>query len=297
MTRLLLGNDFDDDLHPRAGAGWLAQRLMWFAQDDDIVVLPVAPDSNFLQYVTSMMGTRLESVKILVPPADRSAAHKITAERLLDEHFLDQLRSALDGRPVTEILPLLPDDAVARLARAIDAVQAFPGYGFFDQGGMTIANSKCVFRAIAAGVGVSLPPGGVARTSEQAALLLDELISAGHPAILKKDYMSGGAGNEIIGPASLASPGGARHFVQVANPAEVRDYLAKRWDWLTDDGRHSVVVERYFPDSIACYAEYLISDDGIEFGGHGEMVSAPLAAAQIVPAQRLTPGTLDDLLR
>ena len=36
--RILLASDFDDDLRPRPGASWWAQRVFWFAQPGDVVL-------------------------------------------------------------------------------------------------------------------------------------------------------------------------------------------------------------------------------------------------------------------
>jgi hypothetical protein len=46
-----------------------------------------------------------------------------------------------------------------------------------------------------------------------------------------------------------------------------------------------MVVERYFTDSRACFAEFRIDDDGIVFDGIGEMMYAPQYLATVTPPE------------
>ncbi len=295
--RVLVGNDFDEALRPRPAFAWWAQRLIWFAQDSDVIVLPERPEDSFLGYVTSMTGTRLESLRFVVPSAHSGKQGMLSGPLLTDSHLLQAIRSAVAGRTITSVFPLWPGAAVARLAGALGVPGSLAGYGFIEQGGGAMVNSKTVFRAIAAGVGVGLPHGRVCSEADDAVDAIVELVHAGQLAILKKDYMSGGAGNEIVSPVPGVSPVGAKHVIVVADDDAVRRYVTDRWDWLTDAGRHHFVVERYVPDSVALFAEYLITDADIEFGGHGVMLSEPVSTKQIIPAVELEPESLNDLVR
>ncbi|MEU5049179.1 peptide ligase PGM1-related protein [Streptomyces sp. NPDC021096] len=297
MVKILVGNDFDEVLRTRSASAWWAQRVMWFADEGDIVVLPSHPERAFLRYVTSMTGTRLESLRVLVPPTDCDGSDTLSGTSLTDERLLAEIRSAIAGRTITSILPLWPGAAIARLARALGVPDALAGHGFIEQGGGALMNSKTAFRAIAAGVGVPVPHGRVCAEEEDAVDAVCELVGAGQTAILKKDYMSGGAGNEIVSPVPGLSPVGAKKVVVASEEGAVRQYLSDRWDWLTDNRRNPFVVERYFPGSAACFAEYLISDAGIEFGGYGEMLSEPVTTKQIIPPTEFSPEILGELTR
>ncbi|MFJ8311049.1 MULTISPECIES: peptide ligase PGM1-related protein [unclassified Streptomyces] len=297
MVKILIGNDFDEVLRTRPASGWWNQRVVWFAEDGDIVILPTQPEESFLRYVTTMTGTRRASLRVLVPHTDNGGSEALSGRCLTDERLLGEIHTALAGRTITSVLPLWPAASIARLARALGAPEALAGHGFAEQGGGTLLNSKTAFRAVAAGAGVGLPPGRVCADQEDAAEAIWELVGAGRIAMLKKDYMSGGAGNEIVSPLPGLSPVGAKNVVVAHDENSVRRYLAGRWGWLTDEGRHHFVVEQYFPDSVACFAEFLITDDDIEFGAHGEMLSEPVTTKQIIPSTRFSPRTLDDLTR
>ncbi|NEY32735.1 hypothetical protein GTU99_11120 [Streptomyces sp. PRKS01-65] len=296
MVRVLVGNDWSEELEEPAGSGWAVQRLVWFARDGDLLVLPVHPEEEFLDYVTSMTGVRRASLRVVVPPPGRLGTGALTADRLADARFLDELRSAVGGRPVDEVFALWPDAVVAELAGALGCAAALEGHGFLSQGGGLLASSKAVFRALAAGVGAPLPDGAVCSDAHRAELHIDRLLDDGGAVILKQDYGSGSDGNEIVSRSPGVPLRGARRLRVVNDRAALREYLAERWDWLSVGGRDRVIVERYHPGSRAYFAEFWISDGGVRLGGHGEMRYRPLPEAQVMPAPGLDERQLDTLV-
>ncbi|MDH6578572.1 peptide ligase PGM1-related protein [Kitasatospora sp. MAP5-34] len=300
-TRILVGNDFSEDVRTDRGwTGWWVQRLIWFARDGDVLVLPVPPDDAFLDYVTALTGTRRDSLSFVIPPAGEQgedAAGTLTPGRLADPDFVAGLRKAVGGREVTHLSALWPDPAVARLARQLDAAPVMPGHGFVSQGGGLLVNSKSAFRAVAAGAGAPLPPGAVCTGTETAERVILDLLEGGEAVVVKHDFLSGGRGNEILSTDPTVRPIGARRVVPVTGPGDVRAYLADRWPWLTGGGRSRPVVERYYRDSSAYFAEYLVTDTGAELGGTGELLSAPYAVGQVMPAQGLEREVLDQLFQ
>ncbi|MDL5199796.1 peptide ligase PGM1-related protein [Streptomyces sp. ALI-76-A] len=301
MPRLLIGNEFNEDSAALADArqkktAWWTQRLIWFARDHDVLVMAVAPDEEYLRYVTSLTGARPEALTIVVPPPGSMGVAVLSADRLVAPSFLAELRTVLGERPVDEVFFLHPDASVARLARALGVESALPGYGFLAQGGGRLVNSKPAFRAIAGGTGIPLPEGGVCTNVPEADALIGHLLFQGKSVILKHEFRAGGRGNEILSPVEGVLPVGAHRTVVVPEPSALRAYLGTRWDWLSSQGKNPVVVEEYIPDSRAVFAEFALSDDGVEFAAQGEMISAPLAAAEIIPAPDLTERVLDGLL-
>ncbi|MFC9328865.1 peptide ligase PGM1-related protein [Kitasatospora sp. NPDC057015] len=297
MTRVLIGNDFSEDARTDRGwTGWWVQRLAWFAREGDVLVLPVAPEADFLAYVTALTGVPAGSLRAVVPPPGATGTGTLSPDRLADPVFLRELREAIGTRRVTEVFPLWPDVPVARLVRELGIAAALPGYGFVDQAGGLLLNSKSAFRAIAGGAGVPVPQGTVGTSAEAVEPTVLELLALGHPAIVKHDFLSGGHGNEILNSSGPVRPVGARRVVEVRDRDEVRAYLADRWEWLTGGGRSRPVVERYYRDSSAYFAEFLISDAGIRLTGTGELLSAPYAVGQIMPAVGLEPHTFQRLV-
>jgi hypothetical protein len=297
VTRLLIGNDFDEDLRDDRGwSGWWVQRIAWFARDHDVLVLPEHPEDAFLDYVTGLTGTDRSTLRVVVPPPGRLGDGLLTADRLTDPVFHDELRTVLAGRTVDSVVAMSPHASVSALARAIGAQSALSGGAFTSQGGGTLVSSKAVFRSVAAGAGVPLPAGAVCSNPAAAEDAITEQLDQGHIVVLKLEFRSGGRGNEVLSPIEGVRPVGARRTVVLSGRPAVHAYLEESWEWLTDGGRHQVVVERYFRDSAAYFVEFLIGDEGIELGGHGEMQSAPYYTAQIIPAD-LDPETLDRLIQ
>lgn len=305
MPRLVIGNCFTDEVAgdaTRLPGPYLqtvaasAQLAVWFARDGDVVVLPVEPDEEFLRYVTRMTGVCREAVHIVVPPPGVAGTDLLTADRLTHPLLLRRLAELVAPGRVEEIIALTPEASVVALADAfLGAREVLPGHRFLRQGGGRLANSKAVFRAVAAGAGVPIPAGGVATNRTDIRLLVESLLAEG-PVILKRDFAGGGMGNEILSTESLTGPSGAQRAVVLRAAAAVRNHLDNRWDWLTNGDRFPVIVERYVPGSRAVFAEFTLGEGGPVFEEQGEMIYAPVAEAQIIPAPTLEPAAVVTLV-
>lgn len=305
MPRLLVGDlythDFGGDVAPISdimarGAASGSQAIVWYAESGDVIVLPQAPDPEYLAYRTTMMGVNRESLRIVVPPIAESSPYFLTRDRLTSAAGLAELRDALAGRTVDRIVAIMPDAATAALATELGCPDALPGHRFFSQGGALLANGKACFRAVAAGVGAPLPPGGVARGRADARALVVELLEQGHPVILKRDFGGGGMGSEVVALEAIPHPVGAQQAVYLPSIDDLDDYLDERWGWLTNGDRFPVVVERYYHHARAIFAEFEIADEASSFEEHGEIIHAPIAFAEFIPAPDLPPGALDRLM-
>jgi hypothetical protein len=292
-TRVLVGNDFSEDVRDDRGwTGWWVQRLVWFARDGDVLVLPSAPEEAFLGYVCGLTGTDPATLAVVVPPEVPGSQGALTPERLGDPRCAAAVAEAVGDREVTHLSGLWPDPAVARLARSLGVPHAMPGHGFVAQAGGMLTNSKSFFRAVAGGLGVPVPQGAVCTSREVAEEAVLDLLEGGEPLVVKHDFLSGGHGNEILTSGGPVVPIGARRVVALHGREDVRGYLAERWDWLTAQGRGRPVVERYVPDSSAFFAEFLLDEDGAHLAGTGELLSAPYAVGQVMPAHGLEPEVL-----
>jgi len=296
--RLLIGNDFSEDLRDDRGwAGWWVQRIVWFAQNHDVIVLPVEPQLDFFEYVASLVGIDSSTLQFcILPEGSPRQGGAVTASQLADDEFRRKLRATIGNEKVDTILPLWPDASVAGLACWLGAEDALPGGGFMGQGGGAFVNSKAAFRSVAGGIGVPISPGGVCGSSADAEELIMTLLDRGEPVMMKKEFLSGGRGNEILSPVPGVRPVGARRVVFVPDRAAVQSYLKDRWGWLSSDGQHRVIIETYYRDSFAVFAEYHVTDDGSELRGQGEIISAPYDMASIMPSVRIEADMLPVLV-
>ncbi|MBO0514360.1 peptide ligase PGM1-related protein [Streptomyces beijiangensis] len=269
----------------RRYVGNQAQRMAWSLQSGDVLVLPVEPDESFLRYVTSQLKIERSSVEVLVPPPGIYGDGVLSRDRLADEGFRRRLRRVVAERDVRKVLPFHFDSNIVSLVKWLGLGDVTPGFGFLEQGGGRLLNSKSTFRALAGGAGVPVPEGKVCSSIEAAEVFMwTELLSRGFPGILKRDFHVAGFGNEIVSPVSDVEPIGALRTVVVDDRAELAKYLAERWDWLTDGGCRPVVIERYFVDSVPICAEFQVDDQGVEQTGHGEMRMAPVLNGHVWPA-------------
>lgn len=301
MPRLLVANDIEELLvnataMQRKGLGWWSQRLLWFMQDSDILVLPEQPDPVYLEYVARITGTRLDTVRIVIPPADRHGTESVSPERLRDPALKEAVERAIDGRAVDAIVPLCPSTGVAALARSLRLEHVLPGAAFMSQGGGSLANSKVVFRQIAAGSRVPIAEGGVASEPWEAEALIAGMFARGYSVMVKRDFDQGCKGNEVLSPQEGVEPLGARRGHVLSGATAITSYLSENWSWLTNGGRHRVVVERYHPQSRALFAEFDLSDRGVTLAGHGELFAVPMPDGQNIPVQHASSHAIGELV-
>ncbi|MBB4962468.1 preATP grasp domain-containing protein [Micromonospora polyrhachis] len=305
MTTLIVGNSRTEEMvgdlttlspDDLVSGGCGAQRMLWYARDGDILVLPWLPETAYLNYVTALTGTRLATLTLVVPPPGFLGGDILTPDRLADEGFRDELRTVLTTRRIDQVLAVYTDTAIAELATVLDIEPALPGHRFSAQGGDALVNSKAAFRAMAAGTGVSIAPGTVVTRPEQAEAAINALLGQGYPVMVKQEFHGGGFGNEILATTDALRPAGAPQVVVLPDGPAVTDYVTQRWTWLTGGRGHRLVVERYFADSVTIYAEFVITDEEIELLGVGEILMEPVAVGEIVPAQSIDPQVRDRLV-
>lgn len=272
-----------DDSERLIGA-WGAQRVLWFAEDGDVLVLPWHPPAEYLAYVTGVTGTDPASLTVLVPPPGELGVDLLTPDRILAPALIGDVRKATAARTVHRVLTCYDDQTIVAFAQAAGVSHALHGHAFTAQGGVAIVNSKAAFRAIATGAGISIAPGVVTSKREHATLVAEDIFRSGHPVMVKQEFNSGGFGNSILSPVAGVIAAGA-HDVTVMSAAELAAHFRDSWETLTSGGHTRVVIERYFTDCVTVYAEFDVQDDAVVLSGLGQIVMQPVAAGEIVPPQ------------
>jgi Pre ATP-grasp domain len=258
-VRILIGNHIDPAIRDRGDLWAWTQRLLWFARDDDLIVLCAAPDQRFLRYATSL--TDVNRLRVLLAPAGRHGGRLLDPDSLADPTFLRAVRDVLGGdlAQVDEVFALWPSAAVSRFAATLGLADRYPGADFFAQGGGELANSKAVFRALAAGAGVPICTGRVCRSPAEAIAATNALLDRTGAVMVKQAHNGAGVGNQLLlRDTDLASDHvGARHLHRLGGAAEPAvAYWAQRWDWASACGRYPVVVEEFAADAVSVYSEH-----------------------------------------
>ena len=267
--RILIGNHIDASILIQADQRAFVQRIFWFAQDHDIIILPAPLDEGFLVHVTNLTKVDPRTLKIHVTSSGRFEHRLFDPETLLDEALLSAV--AADARDVSEIFALWPSAQVAEFSDRLGLSQTFPGGAFFSQQGDELANSKGNFRAFAAASGVPIAEGAVCRTREHAGSTLRRLLGKG-TVMMKQAHNHAGNGNQIVAVGEdICHRAGSIGIRKLSSLTDVQSYLDEQWDWASAHGRFPVVIEQFRPNSRTIYAEFLASDAGVELSATGSL--------------------------
>lgn len=297
MARLIVGNRVNgpylkdvsaEELRHIAAQG---QRLVWCAEPGDSLVLALRPDPGHLSYIAGVLG--LDTVpEVIVPPEGEYGPDVLTGGSFADGTFLANLRDLVRDKGIESIEPFYFDGYISRLARRLDLTKGTPGFDFLDQGGHELLNSKVVFRAIAAGIGLPVPEGMVTGDQDEAVDFLWRLLESGRPAIVKQDMNVGGLGNEVLSPTPGIDHLGALHCEIIADRASLAAHVARRWPWYTDGLMYRVVLEEYVADSVPIWGEASITDESVRVFGNGKVRMRPVCDGVVIPVP--PPGSQTD---
>ncbi|MFO0579680.1 MAG: peptide ligase PGM1-related protein [Polyangia bacterium] len=293
--RLLIGSDAPASLGKQADVRALTQRLLWFAREDDAVVLMDAPDPAFVEYATRLTGVDPSRLRFHILPS-RWTGGNFDAWSLLETGFQDEVMA--DAAAATEVVALWPCPEVGWLVRSLAIEDKLQGAAFWREGGGALVNGKVLFRALAGGAGVPVAAGGVCRSLDDAFRISGYLLHEGHAFVVKRSYGGGGAGNEIVSTQHLAlSHAGHASAEQVEATSEsLSAYWERRWAWASEDGTEPFVIEAFVPDARTLYVEVVCADSGVGAGKLGELkFESGRVVREVFPAQGVPAQVLDEL--
>ncbi|MGW6714423.1 preATP grasp domain-containing protein [Streptomyces globisporus] len=302
MRRLWVGNcnseymvDRLEELDPREREGTpvVAARMVWLLRDGDALMLPQPVDPSFVAHVGALMGFDPARVDLLVP--QDAAVRVLGQEELLRPEFLDRVRKVVAVPEAWEIRAYMSDRGIAALASAV----GLPGgaVSTFDaSGGAELFNSKAVFRALAAGLGVPVPDGAVCATRGDLERALDRLAAPTGAVIVKADRMGGGAGNVLCRTDPTVPPAGAALTLPLGRALDREAILAHTGLATTHAPRGQVVAETYHPHCRSLCLEVLCpapQSGPPQILNIGEMLMEPIWNGFVMPAQDIPARVLD----
>lgn len=240
MSRLIIGNQLTEETAEGEGAlppeyrrflSVISHRMVWFAQDGDVLVLPSHPGEGFLAYVRRINGLAEGEPLILVPPPGRRGAELLYDDRLAAPEFVAGLRTLIAERGVDRVFPFHFGSAVLRLARETGLDGPFGGVAFLAERGGELVNSKAAFRAIGAGNGVPIPEGRVCLAPAEfiaaATRVMEAVRALGYRSYAGLDAIVTPAGRVLFNEVN-ARVAGSTHLDAVARRAVGDDYLTAR---------------------------------------------------------------------
>lgn len=192
----------------------------------------------------------------------------------------------------------MADRGIAALARAIGlpdgAVSAFDA-----SGGAELFNSKAVFRALAAGLGVPVPDGAVCVTRGDLERSLDRLAAPTGAVIVKADRMGGGAGNVLCRTDPGIPAAGAAFTLPLVSDQDREAVLAHTGLAASHAPRGQVIAETYHPHCRSLCLEVLCPDPSAgppQLLNVGEMLMEPIWNGFVMPAPDVPARVLDEVV-
>lgn len=278
MNNLYIANvraDYPDSVREKTGliegtakGSDTTSRFLWHARSGDIVVLPEQVDRRYLSYVCEMLGVQQDTIRVI--------EHKglLGDEALLQGPTFDSIKEAVSSGSTVAARPFVQTRGTVQLARSLGMLEE-DGAAFAHENGVDLLNSKANFRKLAAGVGLPISYGIVARSQSELRAALCELRNTGQSLIAKHDHAGGGHGNIILAMESSVRSNlpGARVFLSMENPTD--DLARMIWSELTDRFYSVVTLEVYEESQHRFYLEYdltgqsprLVASGGIRYEG------------------------------
>ncbi|MEY9929169.1 hypothetical protein ABH926_003809 [Catenulispora sp. GP43] len=292
MSQLIIGNQLTEETAEGEGAlpseyrrflSVISHRMVWFAQDGDVLVLPSRPGEGFLAYVRRVNGLAEGEPLIVVPQPGRQGAELLYDDRLAAPEFVAGLRTLIAERGVDRVFPFHLGAAVLRLARETGLDGPFGGVAFLAERGGELVNSKAAFRAVAAGNAVPIPDGKVCVEPAEAEEFAWPLLAGGQSVIVKQDLHGGGYGNELLVPAEGVTGVGATNTVVVPDRAALAAHLVRSWPRYSYGGSRPVVVEHYIHDCGQLYIEFRVTAEAVSVLDYGQVRMEPIMHGLVLP--------------
>lgn len=267
---ILIGSDAPPTHYQQSDISSWTQRLIWFAQENDVIVLMTEPSYDFVEYVTSLLGINYSKLNFLTTPS-RWEGGNFDAWSLLNDNFKKTLsRYAYTAE---EVKALWPSPEIGLLAKSLNIEHKLPGARFWIENGGNLSNSKVLFRMIAGGIGIEIPEGGVCSSFDDAVQWSNYLLKNSNAFVVKQNHGGAGQGNEIVSIMDfpVSHSGHSSKEIVQSNRRSLEEYWDRRWNWASAKGTNPFVIERYIPKARTLYVEFICSDKGISDGKIGEL--------------------------
>ncbi|OKO81875.1 hypothetical protein [Bradyrhizobium sp. NAS96.2] len=233
-----------------------ALRSVWFAQEDDLIVSPVAIPTELLSLVGATLNFDASTLSVLAPESADEASI-LSDSNLQSDTIVERINRHIRRTTPWRISACYPSEGVARLAAALGILQN--GDNFTLQRGPDLLNRKSHFRQLAASAALPVPSGCAITSPDELFRAVTLLRCETGSVIVKLDNGAGGLGNVILtGKESDPLPG-ARETRQVLWPSFDPNAI---WTEMTTPSCRTAVVESYHLARSIFYLEFEIEANG-----------------------------------
>lgn len=268
-----------------SGSALIAQRMLWFAEPGDIVLLPSPPSDTMMRYLAGWKHCDPKDIRTLSPDPGNHGPLPLGSQNLLEPRFIRQIRALMGNRAGWVVAPYLCDRSVVALALELELPESALLTPFAQEGGCEMLNDKRIFRGLAAGRGIPLATGVTVASHDELDRAVSRLIGNTNSLIIKQDRHSGSEGNLILSRQRDVFGEGALEVVYAEDDAGLRKAITKVWKRLAYHDRAALVVETYFPSSISLYAEFAVDPQrrAVELLNLGEQRMEPVFTGFVIP--------------
>jgi hypothetical protein len=235
-------------------ADGLLWRHLWFAEPGDIWLTTHTPPPAYIKYVSELTGQDMTEVRVV------DSGGRVLSDSLLRTSGIDSQLSEAGLDACSSIMfPALFTPGVVCLARRLGLRDRNGIFDFAAQCGTDQFNRKSVFRALATGIKLPVPAGGVARTPVELRHVLMKALSANWSTVIAKaDIGGGGIGNIAITRSDRQVIGGVAESWMMPGAHGIDDLC----DAIVQKLAFPIVVEEYIERTVPFYFEFVISPNG-----------------------------------
>ncbi|MER9871369.1 peptide ligase PGM1-related protein [Mesorhizobium sp. M0136] len=255
----------DADLKANAVA---SKQMIWFAQDNDILVTPTPVTHAFLEYTNLLKGgSKVTTLSVSPEPTKRPLP--ISAKHLEAGSHLCNSLTLLARHHVSCLKPSIADGVSACIAELLgDVPVMFPhANGPASPEATRLLNDKAKFREFAPPLGVPIARGSICVCEREMANAICRLLSDFDHAILKMARHSGGKGNVIISKGVERSLQGATRSVSIPD-VDLNLIRAALHDiGLVATQMEPVIVEVYSENESSIGVHFDIGTDRVDLVG------------------------------
>jgi hypothetical protein len=271
MPKIVIGNGFSEamvgdvsknSIHVKQTAAVEARRLVWFVEDEDVIILPSPVSLSFINYVNKKLGRNLSEKNFIFASSDPKNPQILTSKVLLNKTMIAKLTSICCDKQNWYIFPYFHTSTIRVLADLLKKTLTLAP-DFINQSGADLLNQKAIFRALFSKY-VPIANGAVCRSAVELYYLVHQYLLKTDKLIVKQNMNASGDGNILLALNKEGVLAGIREVIFINHRDDFTMEMAnKLWIELSDGcGNNQLVIEEYVTNKNTVYAEYEIHEQG-----------------------------------
>ncbi|MRC29992.1 hypothetical protein GH884_17285 [Bacillus thuringiensis] len=296
----LVGETKNHTPYMLASASIVANRLSWFVEEGDILLLPYSISREFQEYMCKLLRINPDKISILSPPDSEEEKTKLlTFDILTDERLYEKVRGLAGSNDSIGILPYYFDRAVAQFAQHMNTNVYPHTVEFLLQGGSEVLNSKVEFRRIAASHNIPVAEGMNCYSKNELQKAILALITKTGSVIVKQDVNAGGDGNIVLTKnIDKKESKGAFETIYYDPNIPIEETVSYLWSKLIGFRNTALVIEVYYETVGVYYSELAVSRQNLRplLLNFGDMRMEPVWNGFEIPTSNMEPYTLAEFI-